>query len=173
MRRYKNKHGRYLEATEYGKGGCSGKIVILEGQKLSGWRGFNMELHMLINRVTEIINGNDTGKQKEKGPIESSMKALTTSEKSYTNSLRAPAWPNLSKPIIGMPQITQKDGGKILKNMGISGLRVNNLKKEEKKRYMENFLGFIDFRNSGRDVDFNATLKLMIYCSEDGKRKVT
>ena len=102
MRRYNNKHGRYLEATEYGKGGCSGKIVILEGQKLSGWRGFNTELHMLINRVTEIINGNDTGKQKEKGPIESSMKALTTFEKSYADSLRAPAWPNLNKPIIGM-----------------------------------------------------------------------
>ncbi len=69
---------------------------------------------MLINRVTEIINGNDTLKQKEKGPIESSMKALTTSEKSYASSLHAPAWPNLSKPIIGMPQITQKDVWKIL-----------------------------------------------------------
>jgi hypothetical protein len=52
MRRYNNKHGRYLEVTEYGKGGCKGKIIIPEEPKLGGWRGFNAELHELINQET-------------------------------------------------------------------------------------------------------------------------
>lgn len=44
IRRFANKNGRYLELSDYGRGGCKGRLAIPEGQKQSGWRGFNKEL---------------------------------------------------------------------------------------------------------------------------------
>ena len=46
--RYNNNHGRYIEVTECGKGRRRGRIIIPEGQKQSGWRGFVKELKLLM-----------------------------------------------------------------------------------------------------------------------------
>ena len=40
IHRFENKRGRYLEIADYGRGGCKGRVDILEGQKQNGWRGF-------------------------------------------------------------------------------------------------------------------------------------
>ena len=47
-RRCSNNHGRYIEITESGRGGRRGRVVIPEGRKLSGWRGFGKELQLLF-----------------------------------------------------------------------------------------------------------------------------
>uniref|UniRef100_A0A2N9FXG6 Uncharacterized protein n=1 Tax=Fagus sylvatica TaxID=28930 RepID=A0A2N9FXG6_FAGSY len=49
IRRFTNTNGRYLELTNYGRGGCKGRLAIPEGQNQSGWRGFNKELTLLLN----------------------------------------------------------------------------------------------------------------------------
>ena len=59
IRRYGNNYGRYIEVTECGRGGSRGRMVILEGQKKSGWRGFIMELTVLLTpeqRHTQGVN---------------------------------------------------------------------------------------------------------------------
>ena len=48
-RRCSNDHGRYLEFTECGRGGSRGRVVIPEGRKQSGWRGFGKELQLLLS----------------------------------------------------------------------------------------------------------------------------
>lgn len=40
IRRFTNSYRWYLELTEYGRNGCKGRLVIPEGRKQSGWRGF-------------------------------------------------------------------------------------------------------------------------------------
>ena len=47
-RRYSNKYGRYIEVLECGRGGSREQIVIPEGYKLNGWKGFSMELNLLL-----------------------------------------------------------------------------------------------------------------------------
>ena len=47
-RRCSNDHGRYLEFTECGRGSSRGRVVIPEGRKQSGWRGFGKELQLLL-----------------------------------------------------------------------------------------------------------------------------
>ncbi len=47
-RRYSNKYGRYIEVLECGRGGSREWIVIPEGYKLNGWKGFSMELNLLL-----------------------------------------------------------------------------------------------------------------------------
>ena len=49
IRRYSNNHGRYVEVTECGRGGSRGRIIIPEGQKQNGWRGFVKELKLLLS----------------------------------------------------------------------------------------------------------------------------
>jgi hypothetical protein len=51
IRRFTNKHGRYLELTDYGRGGCKGRLAIPEGQNQSGWQGFNKELTLLLHPI--------------------------------------------------------------------------------------------------------------------------
>ena len=48
IRCYSNKYGRYIKVLECGRGGSRERIVILEGQKLNGWKGFSMELNLLL-----------------------------------------------------------------------------------------------------------------------------
>ena len=48
-RRCSNNHGRYIEITESGRAGMRGRVMIPEGRKLSGWRGFGKELQLLLN----------------------------------------------------------------------------------------------------------------------------
>jgi hypothetical protein len=55
-RRCSNDHGRYLEFTERGRGGSRGRVVIPEGRKQSGWRGFGKELQLLL--LPDDKNGN-------------------------------------------------------------------------------------------------------------------
>jgi hypothetical protein len=47
-RQYSNKYGRYIEVLECGRGGSREWIVIPEGYKLNGWKGFSMELNLLL-----------------------------------------------------------------------------------------------------------------------------
>jgi hypothetical protein len=47
-RRYSNKYGRYIEVLECDRGGSREQIVIPEGHKLNGWKGFSMELNLLL-----------------------------------------------------------------------------------------------------------------------------
>ena len=51
IRQFTNKNGCYLELIDYGRGGCKGRLAIPEGQKQSGWRGFNKELQLLLNLI--------------------------------------------------------------------------------------------------------------------------
>jgi hypothetical protein len=46
-----NSYGRFINVTECGRGGRRGRIVIPEGQKQSGWRGFLKELQLLLDPV--------------------------------------------------------------------------------------------------------------------------
>ena len=55
-RRCSNDYGRYLEFTECGRGGSRGIVVIPEGRKQSGWRGFGKELQLLL--LPDGKNGN-------------------------------------------------------------------------------------------------------------------
>jgi hypothetical protein len=57
IRRFENKRGRYLEIADYGRGGCKGRLDIPEGQKQSGWRGFNKELTLLLNPIPVVNKG--------------------------------------------------------------------------------------------------------------------
>ncbi len=50
-RRYSNKYDRYIEVLECGWGGSRERIVIPEGQKLNGWKGFSMELNLLLKTL--------------------------------------------------------------------------------------------------------------------------
>jgi hypothetical protein len=43
-----NNYGRFVELLAYGKGGLQGRLVIPEGQKQSGWRGFVSELRCAL-----------------------------------------------------------------------------------------------------------------------------
>ena len=45
---YNNKYGRYIEALECGRGGSKERLVIPAGHKLNGWKGFSMELNLLL-----------------------------------------------------------------------------------------------------------------------------
>jgi hypothetical protein len=47
-----NNYGRFVELLAYGKGGLQGRLVIPEGQKQSGWRGFVSELRCAIEPCT-------------------------------------------------------------------------------------------------------------------------
>ena len=47
-RRYSNKYSKYIEVLECGRDSSRERIVILEGQKLNGWKGFSMELNLLL-----------------------------------------------------------------------------------------------------------------------------
>uniref|UniRef100_A0A2N9FIH8 Reverse transcriptase zinc-binding domain-containing protein n=1 Tax=Fagus sylvatica TaxID=28930 RepID=A0A2N9FIH8_FAGSY len=47
--RCSNDHGRYLDIAECGRGGSRGRVVIPEGRKQSGWRGFGKELQLLLS----------------------------------------------------------------------------------------------------------------------------
>ena len=49
IRRYGNNYGRYVEVSECGRGGGRGRIIIPEGQKQNGWRGFVKELKILLS----------------------------------------------------------------------------------------------------------------------------
>ena len=49
IQRYSNNHGRYVEVTKCGRGGSRGRIIIPEGQKQNGWRGFVKELKLLLS----------------------------------------------------------------------------------------------------------------------------
>ena len=170
MRRDNNKHGRYLEVTEYGRGGCKGKIIIPEGPKLGGWRGFNAELRLLINQGTE---SDKVGrKTDEKGPRVEPRRAVTTAATSYADSLRAPAKSNSTIPDTGGLRITQTNRGKLVENPKIPGLRVNDKPKKGQTRDTERFLGYTEFRNRGKESVVNDTPKLTISVSGDGKRKV-
>jgi hypothetical protein len=55
-RRCSNDYGSYLEFTECGRGGSRGRVVIPEGKKQSGWRGFGKELQLLL--LPDGKNGN-------------------------------------------------------------------------------------------------------------------
>jgi hypothetical protein len=170
IRRYNNKHGRYLEITEYGRGGCKGKIIIPEGPKLGGWRGFKAELQVLINQ--ENVSDKATRTTDDKGPREDPRRPVTTAAHSYAESLRAPAKLNSTIPVAGIPRNTQTNQGKLLENPKITGLRVNDKPKKGKTRDTERFLGYTEFRNRGKESVVNAIPKLTISVSEDGKRKV-
>ena len=47
-----NNYGRFVELLAYGKGGLQGRLVIPEGQKQSGWRGFVSELRCALEPCT-------------------------------------------------------------------------------------------------------------------------
>jgi hypothetical protein len=64
-RRCSNDHGRYLEFTECGRGGSRGRVVIPEGRKQSGWRGFGKELQLLLSPDDK------NGKGLQQGPRQS------------------------------------------------------------------------------------------------------
>ena len=62
-----NSYGRFIKVTECGSGGCRGRIVILEGQKQSGWRGFLKDLQLLLDpeqkdkpSVSKVVNLENT-----------------------------------------------------------------------------------------------------------------
>ena len=48
-RRESNSFERFIDVTECGRGGRRGRIVIPEGKRQSGWRGFLMELQLLLD----------------------------------------------------------------------------------------------------------------------------
>ena len=52
-----NNYGRFVELLAYGKGGLQGRLVIPEGQKQSGWRGFVSELRCALepNKTVNLV----------------------------------------------------------------------------------------------------------------------
>jgi hypothetical protein len=54
--RHGNDKGRFVELMVYGKGGVKGRLVIPEGKKQGGWRGFSAELRHLLEPRQQPIN---------------------------------------------------------------------------------------------------------------------
>ena len=63
--RCSNDHGRYLEFIECVRGGSRGRVVIPEGRKQSGWRGFGKQLQLLL--VPDDGNGFQQATRQNRG----------------------------------------------------------------------------------------------------------
>ena len=49
-----NKYGKYMEITEFGRGGRRGFIVILEGHEGQGWRHCISPMGRLLNHLNHV-----------------------------------------------------------------------------------------------------------------------
>ena len=74
--RESNSYGRFIDVTECGRGRRRGRIVIPEGQKQSGWRGFLKELQL-------FLNPEKTGKPSENQGIQQEAIQGKRGERSY------------------------------------------------------------------------------------------
>jgi hypothetical protein len=176
IRRFTNKYGRYLEITDYGRGGCKGRLAIPEGQKQSGLRGFHKELLLLLNPT--LVDNKNQNRHGYKTPAdENNQKRIPIKERlgpmeSYAESLRAPATQHQAAN--GRPLISQNPISKLLKNPKITQAKVIvNENEEGKATLKEKFLGFIPYRRIGKDMANKSSPKLMISCNVDGKHRVT
>jgi hypothetical protein len=98
-----NNYGRFVELLSYGKGGLQGRLVIPEGQKQSGWRGFVSELRCALepctieNLVASKLITRNTQQEKEtnlsnkaivgSGPIAQSGRNQETGDLSWRDQL--------------------------------------------------------------------------------------
>lgn len=55
VQRSGNDFGRFVELMFYGSGGCKGHVVILEGQKQSGWRGFLVGIRHVLEPRRSLV----------------------------------------------------------------------------------------------------------------------
>ena len=143
-----------------------GRLDIPEGQKQSGWRGFNKELTLLLHPISIsipilIVN---------KGAEENTTKRIPAKERlgpavSYADSLRIPVTEKLIEK--GKTLLAHNPTVKSLKPTNITQ---TNDKGSEKKEGKAKFLGVQPFRRSGTDT---VSQNLKITISAEGKRTFT
>ena len=174
IHRFTNKNGRYLELSDYGRGGCKGRLAIPEGQKQSGWRGFNKELQLVLN--PSLIDSKERKNHYRQGiPVEDNIqKRIPAKERlgpavSYAESVRAPA---KHQDANGKPSISPNPISKISKTPEITHTRdiVNDDEKGTAKM-QERFLGSVPYRRI--EAAIISCPKLTISLNTDGKRTVT
>uniref|UniRef100_A0A2N9GXN7 Reverse transcriptase domain-containing protein n=1 Tax=Fagus sylvatica TaxID=28930 RepID=A0A2N9GXN7_FAGSY len=157
-------------------GGCKRSLAIPEGQKQSGWRGFNSELLTLLNPIP--VNNKYQNQHGYKNPVvEENRKRILVKERlgpvaSYAESLRGPVTQN--QAVNGRPWILQNSISKFSKILEI--MQTNNTannKEEGKATVTEKFLGYIPYRRVGKDMGTKSSPTLMILVNIDGKRMLT
>ena len=173
IRQFTNKNGCYLELIDYGRGGCKGRLAIPEGQKQSGWRGFNKELQLLLNPIP-VDNKERKNHYRQGIPVDEKIPKRIPAKEwlgpavSYAESLQVPATPQDTH---GMPPISHNPNSKVLKTPEITHTKVIVTEDEEGKvKGQEKFLGSIPYRRIGADI--TAYPKLTISLGTDGKRIV-
>ena len=87
IRRYSNHHGRYVEVTECGRGESRGRIIIPEGSKQNGWRGFVKELKLLLSPEQGPITGITQGDAKPMIASRDESKITRGERKSYVETV--------------------------------------------------------------------------------------
>jgi hypothetical protein len=168
IRRYNNNYGRYVEVTECGRGGRRGRIIIPEGQKQSGWRGFVKELKLLMvpdqRQTNGIIQGGLQSKEVKKMEMKPTqlLDVESGDRKSYVAAVGG------GQQVVPKPPITVSEKGKekITNNQG----SLDPPKIMPKKRAPLQFFPF-----SVAPAVENRTYRggLTIHLNEQGKRKVS
>ena len=115
-RRCSNDHGRYIEITECGRGGSRGRVVIPEGRKQNGWRGFGKELQWLLS----LDNGpghphgprqhRDVGVGREKPRISVEVAVEAKGKSTYADVV-GKGIPAKSEHVVPPPQVPEFDRG--------------------------------------------------------------
>ncbi len=167
IRRFNNKHGRYLEITEYGRGGCKGRLAIPEGQSQSGWRGFNKELTLLMHPILIEERSSHPRQGYMKPTDDKTQTRIPAKERlgpaaSYADALRVPATQH--KVAKGKALTSHNQISKDLKMSEVTQVE------EGKANLPEKFLGAHPYRRLGT---VTAIPKLRITLNADGKRTVT
>jgi hypothetical protein len=167
IQRFNNKHGRYLEITEYGQGGCKGRLAIPEGQSQSGWRGFNKELTLLMHPILIEERSSHPRQGYMKPTDDKTQTRIPAKERlgpaaSYADALRVPATQH--KVAKGKALTSHNQISKDLKMSEVTQVE------EGKANLPEKFLGAHPYRRLGT---VTAIPKLRITLNADGKRTVT
>jgi hypothetical protein len=165
-------HGRYLEVTDYGRGGCKGRLAIPEGQNQSGWRGFNKELALLLTPIP--VERNQPRQGYTNTAEDDTIKRISVKDRlgpmvSYADSLRIPTSQHQAG---NSKSLTSQDSvSKSLKSPEIMHPKdIANGNEGGKAKFEEKFLGVNPFRRSGKDMAY-PNLKILV--NVEGKRTVT
>jgi hypothetical protein len=167
IRRFNNKHGRYLEIAEYGWGGCKGRLAIPEGQSQSGWRGFNKELTLLMHPILIKERSSHPRQGYMKSTDDKTQTRIPAKERlgpaaSYADALRVPATQH--EVAKGKALTSHNQISKDLKTSEVTQVE------EGKATLPEKILGAHPYRRLGT---VTAIPKLRITLNADGKRTVT
>uniref|UniRef100_A0A2N9HSR5 Reverse transcriptase domain-containing protein n=1 Tax=Fagus sylvatica TaxID=28930 RepID=A0A2N9HSR5_FAGSY len=159
------------KVTDYGRGGCKGRLAIPEGQNQSGWRGFNKELALLLTPIP--VERNQPRQGYTNTAEDDTIKRISVKDRlgpmvSYADSLRIPTSQHQAG---NSKSLTSQDSvSKSLKSPEIMHPKdIANGNEGGKAKFEEKFLGVNPFRRSGKDMAY-PNLKILV--NVEGKRTV-